>query len=122
MKERLDRYDAELDLEGFWLIEPGNEKEFIKGSSLHVHHLCYRKGYLPWEYENNELLTLCNICHFIAHENYHIPFYVRGNVDYHILKVCMKCAGTGNLPRYKHVQNGICYKCSGSGFSNWPSK
>ncbi len=30
---------------------------------LQVHHVRYRKVKEPWEYENSDLLTLCNICH-----------------------------------------------------------
>jgi len=31
--------------------------------TLHVHHLDYRHGAEPWEYEPHELLTLCWDCH-----------------------------------------------------------
>lgn len=31
--------------------------------SLQVHHLVYEKGKKPWEYENDELITLCEMCH-----------------------------------------------------------
>lgn len=34
-------------------------------SELHVHHLVYRKGNEPWEYDDRELLTLCEKCHRI---------------------------------------------------------
>lgn len=30
---------------------------------LQVHHLLYRKGAKPWEYKNEELVTLCKRCH-----------------------------------------------------------
>lgn len=30
---------------------------------LHVHHRMYRKGANPWEYGNDELVTLCKNCH-----------------------------------------------------------
>jgi Zn finger protein HypA/HybF involved in hydrogenase expression len=32
-------------------------------STLHVHHKHYIKGRLPWEYEEHELVTLCESCH-----------------------------------------------------------
>jgi len=32
-------------------------------NTLHVHHLHYEKGLLPWEYENEDLVTLCEKCH-----------------------------------------------------------
>jgi hypothetical protein len=28
---------------------------------------------------------------------------------------CSRCAGTGHLPYYQHVQNGECFACGGSG-------
>lgn len=31
--------------------------------SLHIHHKTYIKGRDPWEYEDEELSTLCEICH-----------------------------------------------------------
>lgn len=30
-------------------------------------------------------------------------------------EVCSKCGGTGQLPEYGHVDNGVCFKCAGSG-------
>jgi len=30
---------------------------------LHVHHLLYRRGAKPWEYEPGELSALCSKCH-----------------------------------------------------------
>lgn len=36
---------------------------------LHVHHKRYIKGNKPWEYENSDLITLCDRCHeFITNE------------------------------------------------------
>lgn len=34
-----------------------------KKSQLQVHHLIYRKNADPWEYEHDELKTLCCNCH-----------------------------------------------------------
>lgn len=28
---------------------------------------------------------------------------------------CPKCGGSGNIQKYKHVEAGICFECSGSG-------
>lgn len=30
---------------------------------LEVHHIVYTKNVLPWEYENDDLVTLCSSCH-----------------------------------------------------------
>ena len=37
------------------------------GVTLNVHHLQYRKGANPWEYDDNELVTLCEDCHRKEH-------------------------------------------------------
>jgi hypothetical protein len=29
---------------------------------------------------------------------------------------CRKCLGNGIIPNYKHVEEGICFQCHGSGF------
>lgn len=36
-------------------------------STLNVHHKIYRKGAMPWEYENAELQCLCEHCHEEQH-------------------------------------------------------
>jgi hypothetical protein len=35
--------------------------------TLHVHHKLYRKGAMPWEYEDHELICLCEECHEVDH-------------------------------------------------------
>src|SRR5690606_29637791 len=32
-------------------------------NTLHVHHMYYLKGRMPWEYEDDSLITLCEHCH-----------------------------------------------------------
>lgn len=39
-----------------------------KENELQVHHRVYRKGTKPWEYDNDELITLCNRCHEVETE------------------------------------------------------
>lgn len=34
-----------------------------KKNTLHVHHLYYVKGKMPWEYDNSALVTYCEECH-----------------------------------------------------------
>jgi 5-methylcytosine-specific restriction endonuclease McrA len=34
---------------------------------LNVHHIIYKSGYLPWDYEDNYLITLCYPCHDRVH-------------------------------------------------------
>lgn len=38
-----------------------------KTKTLHVHHLRYKKGAKPWEYNNSSLITLCDQCHEKSH-------------------------------------------------------
>lgn len=35
--------------------------------TLHVHHTKYIKGNDPWDYKNNFLVTLCELCHDSEH-------------------------------------------------------
>ena len=37
-------------------------------ATLNVHHIKYRKGAKPWEYDADELQTLCENCHSRKHE------------------------------------------------------
>ena len=36
-------------------------------STLHVHHLCYDYKIDPWDYKNDDLITLCETCHEALH-------------------------------------------------------
>ena len=36
-------------------------------STLHVHHLIYDNDLLPWEYEDDKLIPLCDKCHEAWH-------------------------------------------------------
>lgn len=40
----------------------------ISDKQLHVHHLRYKKGAEIWDYNNGELVSLCESCHKEAHE------------------------------------------------------
>ena len=39
-----------------------------EGRELQVHHRVYHKGAKPWEYDDSELITLCNQCHEVETE------------------------------------------------------
>ena len=84
----------------------------IKG--LNIHHTHYVLGKLPWDYSNEYLITLCKDCHQERHK-YAIPCYSSVGEQLGYLKACDRCGGSGYLPQYKHVQNGICFKCGGEG-------
>jgi hypothetical protein len=82
---------------------------------LHVHHHYYIHDKNPWEYPDDALITLCNWCHWEFHKNEKVPVY---NSEDKLIKLfvsfCTRCNGTGSLEHYKHVENGICFKCNGT--------
>ena len=44
-------------------------KQAADGTTLNVHHIQYRRGAKPWEYDDNELVTLCEYCHKKEHDD-----------------------------------------------------
>jgi hypothetical protein len=89
---------------------------------LHVHHKLYIQDKMPWEYDDKDLITLCNYCHQKTHENETILYYNRfGNLMGNMEK-CDRCGGSGTLPEYKHVLGGRCFKCWGEGIDPTNSK
>ena len=84
---------------------------YVQG--LHIHHTYYQEGKMPWEYPNDALQTLCWNCHESLHENTKVPHLdVYGN-EIGKLTPCSRCLGIGYFPQYKHVENGVCFKCRG---------
>lgn len=85
---------------------------------LNVHHKYYISGKSPWEYDDDALITLCEDCHRKTHEINHIPIYKDikgGRIFIKNAETCDRCGGSGYLPQYEHVENGICFKCWGEG-------
>jgi hypothetical protein len=101
-----------------------NEKEYFiavtldKPYFLQVHHKYYLENKYPWEYSNEALITLCNWCHFELHQKETIlVFYEKGGkLLERKLVPCLRCNGTGFLPQFIQVDNGICYRCNGERF------
>lgn len=83
----------------------------------HVHHTYYLKDHLPWIIEDQALTTLCYKCHVNRHQNSSIPVYKKfGSKLIEVQREnpqCRRCGGTGYIPAYSHVQNGICFACKG---------
>ena len=52
-----------LERESFTCEECGDTK-----TTLHVHHMYYRKGWKPWEYPAESLRSLCEHCHVAVAE------------------------------------------------------
>jgi len=46
----------------------GKSKTDDPATILNVHHIKYRGGLDPWEYNDDELTTLCESCHIFWHQ------------------------------------------------------
>lgn len=98
--------------------------------NLQVHHTFYsvqkielKKNKfihnLPWEYPDKALITVCNSCHTKIHKTTKIPIYeeiLPGKYAEKDFTPCRRCSGVGYFSCYKHVQRGICFRCSGQRF------
>lgn len=72
-----------------------------------------------WEYEDDALITLCADCHKMEHDIKKIAVLDdRGNILFYTQK-CDRCGGSGVLPEFKFVKNGVCFKCHGRGDLNF---
>jgi hypothetical protein len=88
--------------------------------TLQVHHKYYVKNKLPWEYENEALVTLCSECHQKTHDENTIPYYDSLDKEYQLfLTACDRCNGSGNIPKFSHIEHGICFKCYGNRYSEF---
>ncbi len=60
----------EIDFDRDWLVLP----------VLQIHHKKYIEGRMSWEYEDDDLVTLCKQCHTSLHLTQQIPVYdMKGN-------------------------------------------
>ncbi len=85
---------------------------------LQVHHFLYFFDKLPWQYAFKNLTTLCIECHTRFHENNKVYVYKDESMEYRrVALFCWKCNGSGFLPEYSHIQNGVCFECNGLGFN-----
>ena len=84
---------------------------------LNVHHKYYITNYLPWEYNEECLITVCVDCHLYIHENEEIPVYTSNDFSEKLsLKKCSRCKGMGYIDYYNFYMDGICFKCNGEKF------
>jgi 5-methylcytosine-specific restriction endonuclease McrA len=91
-----------------------------KPTILHVHHKYYINDKLPWEYSNDALITLCQICHQDVHDNTEIPVYLDNEMTTRLkLTKCSRCNGSGYLKEYHYHQNGICFRCNGNKYDEF---
>jgi ferredoxin-like protein FixX len=85
---------------------------------LHVHHKYYIKNTLPWNYDDDALVTMCNFCHWKLHKTETIKIYSKR--DHQLIELnytpCIRCNGAGLFPEYSHIQKGVCFRCHGNLF------
>lgn len=88
---------------------------------LQVHHKCYVRGFDPWEYDGSYLITLCSECHSSLHLHRNVPIFelIGGSAVQVNFTRCSRCGGMGWIPQYKHVMNGICFKCWGTNYEEF---
>lgn len=86
--------------------------------NLNVHHRYYIFQADPWAYPNDALVTLCRSCHELVHST--LPPLIYANRQNSLIRMmftpCKRCGGYGYFSEYKHVQNGICFRCRGQRF------
>ena len=87
---------------------------------LHVHHTYYIDGYLPWTYNSDSLITVCQKCHNEIHQSTIIPVY-KNKTKAELLKLtpCEKCHGTGFIEKFYYYQEGVCFACMGNRFKEY---
>jgi hypothetical protein len=83
--------------------------------NLNVHHRYYIFQHEPWAYYDNALITLCQSCHKMVHDTLPSIVYAQNGRVLKPMKFtpCKRCDGYGYLSEYRHIQNGICFRCNG---------
>lgn len=84
---------------------------------LEVHHNRYIFNRLPWEYNNEDLVTFCNHCHTDFHNTNKVLVFSEDELVELEYEACSKCNGTGYIPQYNHVQGGVCFQCMGNRYT-----
>ncbi len=107
------------DLDALSPNQPFSSFKWLWIRGLHVHHLYYKVGLKPWEYENEALITLCWKCHEETHKNHKIPYLNESGEEIRKLTPCNRCFGTGWIPKFNYVENGICFECRGKKFQEF---
>ena len=69
-------------------------------TTLAVHHKQYKKGCDPWQYDNDDLITLCEVCHKIIHEPIvQKKVYIAGKIP---------CIGRENIFSLRRKDSLLC--------------
>lgn len=94
-KKRLEVLD-----EREWACQRCGDEE----KTLHVHHLHYVRGHMPWEYSSDELEVLCEVCHEYTTK-------VNNRLDEAVKAIRLACPdeierATGYLEALSQIPNG----------------
>lgn len=124
MRQRQQAYMANGELDYFPIFHPADicYTPTATHRRMHVHHSLYIYGYLPWQYNDEQLQTLCERCHYQWHQQHQVKVYeqtAHGLVAQQALTPCQRCGGAGRLPQYDYVEAGICFRCWGACFEEW---
>lgn len=78
-------------------------------TTLNVHHISYTKGAEPWEYELEDLLTLCEDCHEYESDNFPeakrklLSALVQGGFDAMLLDMLASALSPGTVQLLGHI-------------------
>ena len=82
---------------------------------LDIHHKSYICGHYAWEYDDNNLVTLCRTCHEKEHAKHNVLLYDEDDCLLRELHTCDRCLGSGYLHQYDYYRQGVCFNCGGQG-------
>lgn len=68
---------------------------------LQVHHLRYIEGKLAWEYNDDDLITLCKECHMLIHNKLYIPIFDSNSLLVNKKRFIPYDTGSGRKHNYK---------------------
>lgn len=84
-----------------------------KDNTLNVHHRIYRKGKSPWEYEESDLVTLCEKCHGeVTKQNQEINEWLAGPYPIHLVVYTMCQFHNGNMTDSYLISDMMSYIAS----------
>lgn len=89
----------------------------IEVPGLCIHHKYYMDGLKPWEYEDDDMETICADCNRELHQHGDTIKYAYKDKSKIIgyPPVCPICHGSGYNTDFWFYKNGVCMSCGGEG-------